>query len=139
MLTVYGVSFDGEGGRDIFHTLVHNLPLRWQIADTLKMDVESKPFKDFLAHLPHDQESGETSASQDIAKNMGWERYFLGDFSLMGKHEDKEFHKEELTNEASASGRTGTLEDKTEVVKLQNPKYSTLVQKIPVMKQGVGV
>ena len=97
-----------------------------------------RPSNICLAQSPHDQDWDETSASQDIAKNMGWERYFLGDFSLMGKHEDKEFHKEELTNEASASGRTGTLEDKTEVVKLQNPKYSTLVQKIPVMKQGVG-
>ena len=120
--------------------LIHT-PTRFQVADALKMDVESAVFKAMLGHFESDDAWNPAAPMEAIWIKMKEKRYKLDGLKGLTKVIDKEIEKEVMEKEISgtSSGSTILAVGNDPAIKLENEKWSKLQARLKVAKSGKGL
>lgn len=111
---------------------------RFQIADALKMDVESSIFKQVLSHFENDDDWNPDIPMEAIWLKMKEKRYKLEGLKGLVKHDEKELEKEVMEKETSSSSSGSNLLSLANVpeIKVENEKWAKLQARLKVAKSG---
>jgi hypothetical protein len=117
-------------------------PVRFQVADALKMDPESAVFKAMLNHFESDDAWDPNHPMEAIWIKMKEKRYKLEDLKGLTKTADREEDKEVMEKETqggAVSSNLLMLGNPEPQIKMENEKWSKLQARLKVAKSGKGI
>ena len=117
-------------------------PIRFQVADALKMNPDCPVFKQVLSHFECDEQWDPNEPMEAIWIKLKEKRYKLENLKGFTKTSDKEEDKEVMLKETQGNAQSSnllTLGNSEPQVKLENEKWSRLQARLKVAKSGKGI
>jgi hypothetical protein len=126
----------------MFEPILFFSPVRFQVADALKMNPDCDTFKEVLKHFESDDNWDPNHPMEAIWIKLKEKRYRLEDLKGFTKTADKEEDKEVMVKDTQGGAQSSNLlmlGSSEPQIKLENEKWSKLQARLKVAKSGKGI